>query len=211
MLSSGDLVLVRLQSALNPLLAGGHSCQICYKNKQHFGKEIHFFSKKFAPTLEYQNKPNIKMNKKFHISRPNIDKQFCVNAIALVCFVLFIYASAAKLFNHEQFERQISQMPTFSGIAALVAWVIPGIELAVCGLLAFNMTRLIGLVLSFVLLAIFTLYILIILNFAEQLPYSDGSMMDSLGWKGNLALNLLFIGLSYLGMTLRINSNYYKY
>ena len=151
------------------------------------------------------------MNKKLHINSYHIDKQLGVNMIAIFCLLLFVYASSIKLIQHEQFERQLSQMPMFSRTAALVAWALPMVELSLCGLLAFNMTRLVGLVGSLLLLTIFSLYLLIILNFAEQLPYAGDIVFAALGWKQHLAINLALTALVYVGINLRMTSDYYKY
>jgi|GEM_PF-1781977 len=138
-------------------------------------------------------------------------KERIVNLSSYFFIILFIYAASSKMLYHQQFEHQVSQMPMFSGIAGLVAWIVPFIELSISALLLFNMTRLIGLVAGGIMLVVFTLYLVIILNFAGHRPYSDGGLFEMLGWQGHLRLNLVCIILCYFGVMLRMNSDYYKY
>lgn len=120
---------------------------------------------------------------------------------AAICFAVLCYTAIDKILYHDSFQRQLSQLPAFTGFADVVSWLIPIAALVGCLLLYFTHTRFNGLLASFLLMAIFTLYVLINLNFAKQLPCSCAGIL-SLSWKEKLLCNLMFMLVALAGLLL---------
>lgn len=116
----------------------------------------------------------------------------------LLFILLFSYAAVSKLLDYETFETQLGQSPLLSDYAGLVSVGVIVIELIVSGLLMFHKTGLIGLYLSFFLMAMFTTYIIVILNFSSSIPCSCGGVLDTLGWSEHLIFNVFFIGVAFV-------------
>ena len=123
----------------------------------------------------------------------------------IICFLfilLFVYASLMKLRDVPQFVAQLQQSPLLLPFATWVAWVIPSFELIVVALLVVRRFRLIGLIASFSLMSMFTVYIIIILNFAEHVPCSCGGILSKMGWTQHLIFNIFFVLLALVGIYL---------
>src|SRR5690606_1184007 len=58
---------------------------------------------------------------------------------------------------------------------------------------AFKKTRIQGLYIAFLLMVMFTTYIIIILNFTSFTPCSCGGVLEALGWTEHLIFNTVFI------------------
>jgi hypothetical protein len=81
--------------------------------------------------------------------------------------------------------------------------VLPSIELIAAGLLMFSKTRKMGMLLSFSLMAIFTIYVaMAVIGYWENIPCSCGGVLNQLGWKDHLWFNLFFTFLAAAGIYL---------
>lgn len=129
-------------------------------------------------------------------------KAIIVRVISYLLIFLFLYAAANKLLDYQKFTVQIGQSPILIGYAGFLAWFIPAIEIAIAALLFHNRTLLIGLYASYGLMAMFTGYILVILNFAERVPCSCGGILNKMGWQEHLAFNVVFTILPLIGVLL---------
>jgi len=67
-------------------------------------------------------------------------------------------------------------------------------------LLIFEKSRLTGFYLSFLLMVLFTAYIVIILNFTSFTPCSCGGVLEDLGWTEHLIFNVVFILLAIFAL-----------
>lgn len=126
-------------------------------------------------------------------------KTIIVEIICFLFILLFVYAALVKLRDTELFVSQLQQSPMLLPFATWVAWVVPLTELAVAGLLVVRRFRLIGLIASFTLMAMFTVYIIIIMNFAAHVPCSCGGILSEMGWKEHLFFNIGFVLLAIVG------------
>jgi uncharacterized membrane protein YphA (DoxX/SURF4 family) len=126
-------------------------------------------------------------------------------AIEIICFLfilLFVYAAGMKLRDVEEFVAQLSQSPLLMPFASWIAWFIPILELIVAGLLIIRRFRLIGLIASFTLMVMFTVYIIVIMNFATHVPCSCGGVLNDMGWGEHLVFNIAFVVLAVTGIIL---------
>nr|WP_139377370.1 MauE/DoxX family redox-associated membrane protein [Daejeonella lutea] len=85
-------------------------------------------------------------------------------------------------------------------VADILVYLVPFTELVLAGLLCFTLTRIYGFVLSAVLLAWFSIYIVLILaGVFGKIPCSCGGVLSQLGWSEHLAFNLVFLALALIG------------
>jgi hypothetical protein len=120
--------------------------------------------------------------------------------ISLLFIVLFVYAAVSKLIDIQNFSIQISQSPMLTGLASLIAWGVPIIELVISGLIVFEYTRLVGLYCAFGLMTMFTLYIILASRFSDYVPCSCGGVIQNLTWNQHLVFNIGFVTLGLIGI-----------
>jgi hypothetical protein len=120
-------------------------------------------------------------------------KYIVINVIVSFVVLLLIYAAISKLADFKKFEVQLGQSPLLASFTRLVAIGVPTIEIVVAAMLLFQRTRFIALYFSFVLMALFSAYIVTIMNFSEHVPCSCGGVLDGMGWGEHLIFNLAFV------------------
>lgn len=136
---------------------------------------------------------------------PEIMKQnIYIETISFLLILLFVYAAITKLSDYTSFRQQIVRSPYISFFSDL-AWSLPTAELITALLLAFKPLRLAGLLASFFLMLVFTLYVGIILLGGHHLPCSCGGVLKNMTWKQHLLFNTFFLLLSALGSFLKTN------
>lgn len=130
----------------------------------------------------------------------SIKKSDVITGVCYLYILLFTYAAASKLFDFQNFQVQLSQSPLISAFASFLSWIVPLLELIICVLLILPKTRMAGLYASYFLMAMFTFYIYIILNYSSFVPCSCGGILEKLSWNEHLIFNLLFILLAILAL-----------
>jgi hypothetical protein len=126
-----------------------------------------------------------------------------VEIISLLFIVLFGYAASSKLLTYEKFEVQIGQSPLLTGLGEFLPVCVLSVEFLVVVFLMIERLRLVGLIMSFSLMVMFTAYIGAILTFSPYLPCSCGGVLELLGWRAHFIFNLVFVGLSVIGIWLQ--------
>lgn len=129
-----------------------------------------------------------------------IGYQNITNSIRFLFILLFVYAATSKLLIYEQFTMQLGKSPFIGNYANILAWVIPLVEYSIVGLFLFPRYFRAAFYASFCTLILFTLYIILVLNFSASIPCSCGGIISKLGWTEHLVFNLLFIVLSLTGI-----------
>lgn len=138
------------------------------------------------------------MNLPFNLSKKNI------LYFLLFCFaLLFVYAAISKFLDFEQFQSQLGQSPLLGSYAHIVVWLIPFSELFIAALLFYKSTQRIALLAFYSLMVMFSVYILIILNFTAFIPCSCGGVLDDLGWTEHLIFNAGFVLLAVWALFLQ--------
>lgn len=111
--------------------------------------------------------------------------------------LLFIYAAASKLLDFGLFRGQLLNQDLPAGLARVLAYLLPALELLAVLLLAFRRTLLAGLLLSFLLLFFFTGYTgLVLFGYWDRVPCSCGGILNHMSWKAHFFFNLCFLALS---------------
>lgn len=129
-------------------------------------------------------------------------RRVVVEVIGHLFILLFLYAAANKLMDFQKFKVQVGQSPFLTEYAVPIAWCIPIIEIVISLGLAFKRTLLTALYASFGLMLMFTVYIIVILNFAERIPCSCGGILEKMGWKEHLVFNVFFVMLAIVAILL---------
>ena len=137
-----------------------------------------------------------------------IIKSNVIYIVALLHILLFSYAAASKILDFQNFQVQLGQSPLLSAFAAAVSYAVPIIEFILVLLLMFSRFRLIGLYGSFVLMTMFSAYIIIILNFSSFTPCSCGGILEKMSWTEHLIFNIVFVILSAIALILKSTTKY---
>lgn len=125
-----------------------------------------------------------------------------IEVICSLYIILFVYASLTKILDYESFVIQLSKSPIVGAFANELSVIIPLVEILISSFLAFRFSRFIGLLLSLLLMIMFTVYIVIILNWSFFIPCSCGGILEKMGWTEHLIFNIFFVLLAFVGLLL---------
>lgn len=141
-----------------------------------------------------------------HKSRFNISyktKNNITDIIAYLYVLLFLYTATSKLLEHEKFQLQISKSPIITDYANILVWMVPAMEIIISVMLLINSIRTVGLYAGFMLMCLFTAYIVAILNFTDHIPCGCGGVLQNLGWTEHLIFNMVFVLLAIAAILLQ--------
>ena len=127
---------------------------------------------------------------------------FIADIISGILLLLFLYTSLSKLADYETFKNVLSASPLLRPVAGVVAWLLPATELVIVVLLFIPAMRLKGLYASFILISLFSLYLIYMITFTPHLPCNCGGVLKLLTWPQHIFFNLFFILLSLAGILL---------
>jgi hypothetical protein len=127
--------------------------------------------------------------------------QRLLNLICILLFALFIYAALSKLLQFNTFREQLGKSPLIpAGWQALVAVLVPLGELTIAAALFLPRFQLYGLLASFFLMTLFTIYLFYIVRYSYYVPCSCGGILGKLSWTEHIYFNLFFILISFAGV-----------
>lgn len=113
--------------------------------------------------------------------------------------LLFAYTGIMKLIDHDNFQGTLSQSDLVGNWSQILAWFIPVIELGTAFLLLIPRTKVPGLVMSIVLMCVFTIYVFYMIEFIPHLPCNCGGVIKAMSWKQHLIFNFCFTAISISG------------
>jgi len=125
-----------------------------------------------------------------------------IEAITILTLSLFLYAAISKIMDYAVFKEQLAESPLLSFAAKPIVIGVPIVEFALVILLAVPRWRLKGLYASLVLLAAFTIYIIVMMTTSDHLPCSCGGLLSQLSWKAHIFFNGGFILLNAIAIRL---------
>lgn len=128
--------------------------------------------------------------------------------VSLLFILLFVYAAVSKLIDFETFQIQLGLTTLLRPVGGWLPWAVVVTELLVASLLCFVKTRLLGLYMSLFLMILFTVYIVIILSFAANVPCSCGGVLQAMGWKDHLIFNSFFLLIALIGILIQRKREY---
>src|ERR1700722_15278031 len=133
-----------------------------------------------------------------------LKRQVVLECIAALLILLFLYASVSKFLDFKRFIDEMNNQPLPNSWTPFLVWGIPFLEVAISAALIFEYTRLLAFYASLILMTLFTIYApLILTHFFPYVPCSCGGVIRKLTWPQHLALNLIYVALSVLGLVLQ--------
>ena len=123
------------------------------------------------------------------IHKISIFKSYSTVWISYAFIFLFVYAAVSKLLEFKNFQAQLSQSPMISAYTEVISYALLGIELFVALLLALPKYRNVGLNGAFILMVLFTTYLIVILRFSSYIPCSCGGILEKMTWEVHLIFN----------------------
>jgi uncharacterized membrane protein YphA (DoxX/SURF4 family) len=120
--------------------------------------------------------------------------------ISYLFILLFVYAAVNKILEFENFQAQLGQSPLLSAFTGFISYAILTVEIIVAIALSIPKSRLIGLYAAFLIMVMFTAYIVVILNYSSFIPCSCGGILEKMEWKGHLVFNIGFCILAVWGI-----------
>lgn len=114
--------------------------------------------------------------------------------------LLFVYTGISKLNEQNNFRAVLSRSPLIGSKANLFSWFLPVTELLTALLLFIPFTREWGLMISLVLMFIFTGYKSFMIISTLHLPCSCGGVLKQMIWRQHLKFNVLFTTLAAFGI-----------
>jgi len=127
-------------------------------------------------------------------------------ALEIICFLLillFVYTAVSKFINFDNFRKfVVTQTPLLRPVAGAMAIVIHAAELLASCLLIIPRFRKLGLYTSFILMAIFTGYVVYALYFAPKVPCACGGIIREMSWRQHLIFNSAFTIAAFIAIRL---------
>jgi hypothetical protein len=129
---------------------------------------------------------------------PATIKSIIIETVCLLYVVLFVYAAVSKFLDFQNFQVQLGQSPLLTIFADVLGFTVPSIEIVIAIFLMIPKYRVYAIYAGCFLMFLFTVYIVMILNFTSYVPCSCGGVLEKLGWREHLVFNIAFV---LLGLT----------
>ncbi|SFB39870.1 MauE/DoxX family redox-associated membrane protein [Algoriphagus aquimarinus] len=122
-------------------------------------------------------------------------------AVAWLLAALFTYTAVSKVYDWQGTRMAMYNQVFPVWMADAILYILPLVELGVAVMLLVSVWRKAGLLMSVILLSLFTGYVTIVwLGFTDRVPCSCGGILSSLGWGEHLVVNLVFLGIAIIGL-----------
>jgi uncharacterized membrane protein YphA (DoxX/SURF4 family) len=122
-----------------------------------------------------------------------IKRTTIIETITILNIILFLYTGISKLMDYSVFKEQLAESPILAWAAKPVALLLPWLEFAIVLMLIIPRWRLKGLYASFILMTLFTIYIIALFSISTEMPCSCGGIMEELSWQQHIAFNIGFV------------------
>lgn len=132
-----------------------------------------------------------------------LKKQVWLEIISHIFIILFVYTGISKLLEYDVFREQLAESPVLAKFSPVIVFAVPLIEFIISLMLFLPRFRLKGFYASFILMVLFTAYIITLFTISPELPCSCGGIIEDLSWKGHLLLNSSLILLSIIAIRLQ--------
>jgi uncharacterized membrane protein YphA (DoxX/SURF4 family) len=119
---------------------------------------------------------------------------------AILLVILFLYTGISKLADYARFRKTIADASLLAPVAGFLAWAVPAGEIITAVLLLIRRSRLAGLYISFVMMLLFTGYIIWLLYFMEGVACGCGGVLEAMDWEQHLIFNIAFTLLALAGV-----------
>lgn len=119
------------------------------------------------------------------------------NLVRLSYVFLFAYTGYSKLLDHVPFTRGIARVPVLGHFPEAIGWGVPILELVLALGMVVPKERVqrVSFGISVILMAIFTLYLLLMVSLVKEKLCHCGGVIGSLGWTEHLMFNAAILAL----------------
>lgn len=117
-------------------------------------------------------------------------KNLLIHITTWLMILLFIYTASDKLMNFKTFSAFLIGLEYLGDYGHLLAVVIPLLEIAISLSLLIPALRTEGLYAAFVLMLLFTFYLVFMKLTAPKLPCNCGGVISSMSWVQHIWFNL---------------------
>jgi len=132
------------------------------------------------------------------------NRNLLLSILCALLIALWSYAALSKLAEFTTFSLQLKLQPLPNWSIPIIRWGLPVAELGTALLIYFQRTRFAGLIISTILMTVFTFYVLFALTGAYgQIPCSCAGIISELHWRGHLIFNIIFTIFSFYGIYLQ--------
>ncbi|MEO6521352.1 MAG: MauE/DoxX family redox-associated membrane protein [Mucilaginibacter sp.] len=138
-----------------------------------------------------------------------ISKKDTYVVLVSVAFILFwFFAAGSKLYDFGEWKQEMDNQVFSRRITYGIIYTLPALEIMIAALLVRSATRLIGMILTFGLMVIFTIYVgLALLEVYSRTPCNCAGLMgQNSSWAANFKLNLLITAVAGAGLILTSKS-----
>ncbi|MCT4317815.1 hypothetical protein CMT34_17495 [Elizabethkingia anophelis] len=126
-----------------------------------------------------------------------------LHIVIFLLLLLWIPVSIDKISDFQAFKSGILRQPFSDSLGYVLIYTLPALEILIAIALVTEKFRKAGLILSTLLMTVFTGYIAVALLGAwEKLPCGCGSIITGMNWTQHFFFNLLFLFLSIWGLYL---------
>lgn len=132
--------------------------------------------------------------------------ELIIKLLCTLIALMFFYAAVSKLMDYDRSRSEMMAQIFPRSIADILVWLVPSVELIITVLLLYNPTRLKGLFASIMLLACFSVYIVVSMSgVSGKIPCGCGGILRHMGYWTHLVFNIVFIVLAMIGVMLEKN------
>lgn len=115
---------------------------------------------------------------------------------------LFVYAAMNKTLDFHKFQVDLGKSPILNSFSGFVAVVIPTVEVVLSIMLILKRFQYIALYGCFSLMVMFSIYIVLILNYSSFIPCSCGGILQNMTWTQHLIFNIGFVIMAVIALLL---------
>jgi hypothetical protein len=129
-------------------------------------------------------------------------KNIFIEVVTYLFILLFLYTGGMKTISRLDFYYGIRESHLLYNYAGFISWSIPIIELATVACLTIPKLKRIGLYSSFILMALFTIYVGYNVFFLthQQRPCTCGGIIQKMSWNQHVVFNTVFTLLALLAI-----------
>lgn len=122
-----------------------------------------------------------------------IKRTTIIEIVTVLNIILFLYTGIVKIMDYSLFKEQLAVSPILSWTAKPIAVLLPCVEFIIALMLAIPRWRLKGLYASFIIMVLFTAYIIALFSVSKEMPCSCGGIIELLSWQQHIVFNSLFL------------------
>jgi len=116
-------------------------------------------------------------------------RQIFIDIVAILMASLMLYTAKHKFADYDLNREQLELMPLIHSFAGLLVWALPVAEILIALILIIPRTRILGLYLVTGLMAVFSIYVVVLMN-APKAVCTCGGFLQSLTWLQHLFFNI---------------------